>query len=109
MKNKINAHENILSLVGKTPLIKLNRVTSKLEGSFYAKYEAFNPGHSNKDRIALHIIESAEKKGLIDKDTTIIETTSGNTGFSLSMVSMVKGYNVLLLFHRNLHLIKLIC
>jgi len=92
MKNKINAHENILSLVGKTPLIKLNRVTSKLEGSFYAKYEAFNPGHSNKDRIALHIIESAEKKGLIDKDTTIIETTSGNTGFSLSMVSMVKGY-----------------
>ena len=92
MKNKINAHENILSLVGKTPLIKLNRVTSKLEGSFYAKYEAFNPGHSNKDRIALHIIESAEKKGLIDMDTTIIETSSGNTGFSLSMVSMVKGY-----------------
>ena len=92
MKNKINAHENILSLVGKTPLVKLNRVTSKLEGSFYAKYEAFNPGHSNKDRIALHIIESAENKGLIDKDTTIIETTSGNTGFSLSMVSMVKGY-----------------
>ena len=92
MKNKINAHENILSLIGNTPLIKLNKVTKNFEGDYYAKYEAMNPGQSNKDRIALHIIESAEKKGLIDKNTTIIETTSGNTGFSLSMVSMVKGY-----------------
>ena len=92
MKNKINAHENILSLIGNTPLIKLNKVTKSFEGDYYAKYEAMNPGQSNKDRIALHIIDSAEKKGLIDKNTTIIETTSGNTGFSLSMVSMVKGY-----------------
>ena len=92
MKNKINAHENILSLIGNTPLVKLNKVTKNFEGDYYAKYEAMNPGQSNKDRIALHIIESAEKKGLIDKNTTIIETTSGNTGFSLSMVSMVKGY-----------------
>ena len=92
MKNKINAHENILSLIGNTPLVKLNKVTKNFEGDYYAKYEAMNPGQSNKDRIALHIIESAEKKGLIDNNTTIIETTSGNTGFSLSMVSMVKGY-----------------
>ena len=92
MKNKIDAHKNILSLIGNTPLIRLNRIVKDFKGSYYAKYEAFNPGHSNKDRIALHIIESAEKKGLIDKNTTIIETTSGNTGFSLSMVSMVKGY-----------------
>ena len=93
MRNKIDAHENILSLIGDTPLIKLNRIVKNFKGSYYAKYEAFNPGHSNKDRIALHIIENAEKKGLIDKNTTIIETTSGNTGFSLSMVSMVKGYD----------------
>tara|TARA_B100000242_G_C43046922_1_gene488761 strand:- start:698 stop:1738 length:1041 start_codon:yes stop_codon:yes gene_type:complete len=92
MKNKINAHKNILSLIGNTPLIRLNKIAKGFKGSYYAKYEAFNPGHSNKDRIALHIIESAEKKGLINKSTTIIETTSGNTGFSLSMVSMVKGY-----------------
>lgn len=92
MKNKINAHENILSLIGKTPLIKLNRVTSNCYGNYYAKYEALSPGHSNKDRIAIHIIESAEKKGLVHKNTTIIETSSGNTGLSLSMVSMVKGY-----------------
>ena len=62
MKNKINAHKNILSLIGDTPLVKLNRVTNSFDGSFYAKYEAMNPGQSNKDRIALHIIESAEKK-----------------------------------------------
>ena len=79
MKNKINAHENILSLIGNTPLIKLNKVTKSFDGDYYAKYEAMNPGQSNKDRIALHIIESAEKKGLIDKNSTIIETTSGNT------------------------------
>ncbi len=92
MKKKINAHKNILSLIGNTPLIKLNKVTDNFAGSYFAKYEAMNPGQSNKDRIALHIIDSAEKNGLIDKETTIIETTSGNTGFSLSMVSMVKGY-----------------
>ena len=51
MKNKINAHENILSLIGNTPLVKLNKVTKNFEGDYYAKYEAFNPGHSNKDRI----------------------------------------------------------
>ena len=62
MKNKINAHENILSLIGKTPLIKLNKVTTNCDGNYYAKYEALSPGHSNKDRIAIHIIESAEKK-----------------------------------------------
>ena len=61
-----------------------------------AKVEALNPGHSNKDRIALYIIESAEEKGLIKPGSTIIETTSGNTGFSLAMVSVIKGYNCVL-------------
>ena len=57
---------------------------------------SYNPGHSNKDRIALHIIEEAERQGIISKNNTIIETTSGNTGFSLAMVSMIKGYNCIL-------------
>ena len=96
MKKEINAYNNVLELIGNTPLIKLNKVTEKLEGNFYAKVEAFNPGHSSKDRIALYIIEEAEKKGILSPGDTIIETTSGNTGFSLAMVSIIKGYNFIL-------------
>ncbi len=95
MKN-IQAQENVLSLIGNTPLIKLNRITSQLAGNFYAKVEAFNPGHSAKDRIALYIIEKAEKEGLLSPGDTIIETTSGNTGFSIAMVSILKGYKCIL-------------
>ena len=96
MKGKIKAYNNILELIGKTPLVKLNKIVEDIPGNFYAKLEAFNPGNSNKDRVALHILESAEKKGLISEGTTIIETTSGNTGFSLAMVSIIKGYNCIL-------------
>ncbi len=96
MKKEINSYQNLLELIGDTPLIKLNKVTKSFNGKFYAKVESFNPGHSNKDRIALFIIEEAEKKGLLNKNTTIIETTSGNTGFSLAMISMVKGYKCIL-------------
>jgi len=96
MKEEINAYNNVLELIGNTPLIKLNKVTEGLEGNFYAKVEAFNPGHSSKDRIALYIIEEAEKKGILSPGDTIIETTSGNTGFSLAMVSIIKGYNCIL-------------
>ena len=96
MIKKVKACENALELIGKTPLVKLNKIVEDIPGNFYAKVEAFNPGHSNKDRIALHILESAEKKGLINPGSTIIETTSGNTGFSLAMVSVVKGYNCVL-------------
>ena len=96
MDNNINAYNSILDLVGNTPLIKLNRIAESLTGNFYAKVEAFNPGHSAKDRIAVHIIEKAEQKGLLNPDSTIIETTSGNTGFSLAMASMVKGYKCIL-------------
>ena len=96
MKGKIKAYNNILELIGKTPLVKLNKIVEGIPGNFYAKLEAFNPGNSNKDRVALHILESAEKKGLISEGTTIIETTSGNTGFSLAMVSIIKGYNCIL-------------
>lgn len=96
MKEEINAYNNVLELIGNTPLIKLNKVTENIEGNFYAKVEAFNPGHSSKDRIALYIIEEAEKRGLLSPGDTIIETTSGNTGFSLAMVSIIKGYNCIL-------------
>ena len=93
MNNNVNAYQNILELIGDTPLIKLNRVVEGYKGNYYAKFEAFNPGHSNKDRIAYYIIEEAERKGLLKPGHTIIETTSGNTGFSLAMVSIIKGYN----------------
>jgi cystathionine beta-synthase len=96
MKQEIKAYNNILELIGNTPLIKLNKVSEGLSGNFYAKVEAFNPGHSTKDRIALYIIEEAEKKGILKPGDTIIETTSGNTGFSLAMVSIIKGYDCIL-------------
>lgn len=96
MKEEIKAYNNVLELIGNTPLIKLNKVTEGFKGNFYAKVEAFNPGHSTKDRIALYIIEEAEKRGILKPGDTIIETTSGNTGFSLAMVSVIKGYDCIL-------------
>ena len=86
----------ILELVGDTPIVQLHKITEQLKGAYFAKLESFNPGHSAKDRIAIHIIENAEKKGLIKPGDTIVETTSGNTGFSLAMISMVKGYSCIL-------------
>lgn len=96
MKEEIKAYNSVLDLIGNTPLIKLNKVSADLTGNFYAKVEAFNPGHSTKDRIALYIIEEAEKRGILKPGDTIIETTSGNTGFSLAMVSIIKGYDCIL-------------
>lgn len=96
MKQEIKAYNNVLELIGNTPLIKVNKITNGMIGNFYAKVEAFNPGHSTKDRIALYIIEEAEKQGILTPGDTIIETTSGNTGFSLAMVSIIKGYDCIL-------------
>ena len=96
MKEEINAHNNVLELIGNTPLIKLNKITQNMKGNYFAKVEAFNPGHSTKDRIALYIIEEAERKGILKPGDTIIETTSGNTGFSIAMVSIIKGYECIL-------------
>ena len=89
-------YNNILELIGDTPLVKLNKIVKDLPGKYFAKCEAFNPGHSNKDRIAHYIIKDAESKGLIKPGGTIVETTSGNTGFSLAMVALVKGYKCIL-------------
>ena len=96
MNEEIKAHNNVLELIGNTPLIKLNKITQNMKGNYFAKVEAFNPGHSTKDRIALYIIEEAEKRGILKPGDTIIETTSGNTGFSLAMVSIIKGYQCIL-------------
>jgi len=96
MKEHKGISHNVLDLIGNTPMVQLNRITNHLPGEFYAKLEGANPGHSMKDRIALHIIEAAEERGLLNPDSTIIETTSGNTGFSLAMVSIIKGYKCIL-------------
>lgn len=96
MKEEIKAYNSVLDLIGNTPLVKLEKITQNMKGNYFAKVEAFNPGHSTKDRIALYIIEQAEKKGILKPGDTIIETTSGNTGFSLAMVSIIKGYDCIL-------------
>ena len=91
----MNINNNILKTIGNTPLVKINRLNDGF-AQVLAKIESFNPGGSIKDRPALNMIEDAEKKGLINKDTIIIEPTSGNTGIGLAMVCAVKGYRMIL-------------
>lgn len=90
-----NIHQNILELIGNTPLVRLNKINSGY-ADVVVKLEYFNPGNSVKDRPALNMIEQAEKKGLINKDTIIVEPTSGNTGIGLALVCAVKGYKLVL-------------
>jgi len=87
---------SILDEIGDTPLVRLNRITSGLKSTLYAKLESQNPGGSVKDRISLSMIQEAEKQGKINKETVIIEPTSGNTGIGLAIVSAVKGYRLIL-------------
>ena len=87
-----NVHTDILGAIGHTPLIRLNRITRDVEATVYAKVETFNPGHSIKDRMALRMVEDAEKSGALKPGGTIIEGTSGNTGMGLAMAAIVKGY-----------------
>ena len=87
-----NVHDSILGAIGHTPLVRLNRVTDGVKAAVWAKVETFNPGHSIKDRMALRMIEDAEKKGLLKPGDTIIEGTSGNTGMGLAIGAIVKGY-----------------
>ena len=88
--------ENILETVGNTPIVKLNRVVPEGSATVLAKLESFNPMSSVKDRIAKAMIEVAETKGKVNKDTVIIEPTSGNTGIGLAMVCAVRGYRLIL-------------
>lgn len=89
-------YENLLATIGNTPLIKLGTVCEDLPGIILGKVEAYNPGHSAKDRIALYMIEKAEKQGKLKPGSIIIEATSGNTGYSMAMVCALKGYKCLL-------------
>jgi cysteine synthase A len=84
----------ISELIGHTPLLRLNRITEGCKGEVIAKLESFNPCGSVKDRIGFAMVEAAEKAGLIQKDTIILEPTSGNTGIALAMVCAVKGYRL---------------
>ena len=94
--NKIQYHDTILDLVGNTPLVSLQKIASPMLGQFFAKLEAFNPGHSAKDRTALYIINDAEKRGLLTPGGVIVETTSGNTGYSIAMIAAIRGYRCIL-------------
>ncbi len=85
---------NITELIGNTPLVKLNRLTEGLKAQIAVKLEFFNPGSSVKDRIAEAMIEAAEQAGKINKDTVIVEATSGNTGIGLAMVCAARGYKL---------------
>lgn len=94
--------DNSLELIGSTPLVKLNTVTPLGGGNIYAKLEFMNPGGSVKDRIALAMVEDAEKRGVLKPGSTIIEPTSGNTGIGLALVGAVKGYEVILVMSENM-------
>jgi len=87
-------YENILELIGHTPMVKIKSLNSNKNVKVYAKLEGGNPGGSIKDRIALKMISQAEKEGKLNKKRTIIEPTSGNTGIALAMIGAIKGYKV---------------
>jgi len=93
-----NTYNSIIETIGKTPLVKLNRMVEDIspKPNIYAKLEYFNPGGSVKDRIGMSMIQTAEAKGLIDKDTIIVEPTSGNTGIGLALICAAKGYPLIL-------------
>ena len=87
-------YNNITELIGNTPIVQLNHCVPEGAADVYVKLEAFNPGSSVKDRIALSMIEAAERDGLLKSGSTIVEATSGNTGIGLSWVGAAKGYKV---------------
>lgn len=95
MRTDLNVHSNILSAIGKTPLIQLHKMVEGFPCPVYAKVEYFNPGHSVKDRMALRMVEDAEARGQLKPGGTVIECTSGNTGMGLALACAVKGYRLI--------------
>ncbi|SVA74966.1 uncharacterized protein METZ01_LOCUS127820, partial [marine metagenome] len=95
-------YDNILETIGRTPVVRLNRVKDTFATDLFVKLESFNPAGSVKDRPALRMIEDAEERGLLKPGDTIIEPTSGNTGIGLAMVAAVKGYKAVFVMAANM-------
>lgn len=93
---------SVLELIGKTPIVKLNSLASPGEADIFVKLENFNPAGSVKDRPGLYMIEKAEKEGIINRDSIILEATSGNTGIALAMAASVKGYPIVIVMPENM-------
>ncbi|RLD15868.1 MAG: cysteine synthase A [Caldiserica bacterium] len=96
--------ENVLHLITNTPIVRINKIGKRLGAEIFAKLEMFSPGGSIKDRIALSMIEDAERKGILKKGRTIVEPTSGNTGIGIALVCAVKGYKCVLTMPENMSL-----
>ncbi len=92
---------NVLELIGNTPMVRISKLNRNPNVEIWAKLEGMNPGGSVKDRIALYMINEAEKQGILDKDKIIVEPTSGNTGIGIAMIAAYKGYRVLLVMPRS--------
>jgi cystathionine beta-synthase len=90
-----NVHDSVLDAIGNTPIVRLNKLTGPDDATIYVKLEFMNPGGAIKDRMALHIVNKAEKDGRLQPGGTIIENTSGNTGFGLAMIAAVRGYKTI--------------
>ncbi|MBS1238625.1 MAG: cysteinyl-tRNA synthetase, partial [Deltaproteobacteria bacterium] len=89
-------HKNIIDAIGNTPLVEIHKLNTNKKVKIYGKLESFNPGGSIKDRVALHMINEAEKRGELSKDKIILEATSGNTGIGLALIAAAKGYKLCL-------------
>ena len=98
----LKAHADITELIGRTPLVRLNRLSKSGSATIYAKVESFNPGGSIKDRICLNMINEAEREGKLKPGGTIVEPTSGNTGIGLALVAAVRGYKLILVMPESM-------
>lgn len=98
----MKAAANVLELIGRTPIVKLNNMGDSSDADVYVKLESFNPAGSIKDRPALFMIEMAEKQGKLNHESIILEATSGNTGIGLAMVAAIKGYSLVIVMPENM-------